>query len=290
MLFADAPWRDQPTGRIERALRLAFFVFAGAIAFSLAGSLLLKLVPSTMRLFAPAYPWLVKTPTWTYMALMPVISLLMYARGLGRAGLAFFALWGCLIGGLSELVGTTTGVPFGTYMYTEWLGAKIMDHVPYFIPPSWFAMSIVSHDLASRVTSRVWERIAVSAVFMTLWDFALDPAMNRAFPFWVYPEGGFFYGMPASNWLGWLGVSAVIAFGYEVIGGGLPRLSRWAPWVYALNCLFPLGLSLIYGLHLAVVVGLVAMALPLLAVHRRGARRGWDDRKAEDWRSASTER
>jgi putative membrane protein len=129
-------------------------------------------------------------------------------------------------------------------------------------------MSIISHDLATRVTpgGNVWHRVIVSAAFMTLWDFALDPAMNRAFPFWVYPEGGFFYGMPASNWLGWLGVSAVIAYGYEVIGGGLPRLSRWAPWVYALNCLFPLGLSAIYGLHLAVVVGFVAMLIPLLSV------------------------
>jgi carotene biosynthesis associated membrane protein len=253
--------------RIERYFRIALYVFAGSIAFSLAGTLLLRLFPSLMPFFAPMYQTLVKAPTWTYMALLPVLPVLMYGPSSGWARIGLFLLWGSLIGGMSELAGTTTGLPFGEYLYTHWLGPKILGHVPYFIPLSWFAMSIVSLDLAGRCTNRRYERILVGALFMTLWDVSLDPAMTSAFPFWVYPGGGFYYGMPFSNWIGWLLVSLIIVWGYEALGGGLRKHSKWAPTVYLLNCLFPLGMCAIYGMWPAVVIGAIATAIPLLAAY-----------------------
>lgn len=260
----------QRTDPVERALRLALWVFIVSMAFSILGSLLLQLVPAARRLFDPIYASLVKGPTWTYMALLPAIAVLMYVRSLGGALIAFFLLWGSFVGGFGELMGTSTGIPFGRYVYTPWLGPKILDHVPYFIPLSWFAMSIVSLDLAGRLVERRYERMAVAALFMILWDVSLDPAMNEAFPFWVYPDGGFFFGMPASNWVGWFAVSFVIMWGYEVIGGGLRSESPWAPLVFALNCLFPLSVSLVYGLWAAVLFGAVATALPLLVLRAHG--------------------
>ena len=255
---------------VDRAFRITLYVFAGTIVFSLGGTLLLKLVPSTMQIFGPYYATLVKAPTWTYMALLPILPILMYGPTLGARKMAMFFVWGCLIGGLSELVGTTTGFPFGAYSYTTWLGPKLFGHVPLFIPPSWFAMSIVSLDLARRLATGRAGRILLATVFMVLWDVSLDPAMSHAFPFWTYPDGGFFYGMPLSNWLGWFGVSLVIMAGYELIWGGLTRSHRQAPTVYLLNCLFPLLLSLLYGLYLAFFVGALATALPLVAVYLRG--------------------
>lgn len=271
-MLIDRPPPSTSRSAHDQAFRVAFWVFVGAIGFSLGGTLLLRLFPSLVGFFGPYYATLVKAPTWTYMALLPVLPVLLYVRSLGVPRMAFFVLWGCLIGGLSELIGTSTGVPFGPYQYTGWLGPKLLDHVPYFIPLSWFAMSILSLDLARRVAARRYERILVATVFMVLWDVSLDPAMSSAFPFWVYPEGGFFYGMPASNWAGWFVVSLVIMWGFEVIGGGLPASDRWALRLYLLNCLFPLGLSLLYGLYPAVVIGLVATALPLLAVWGQDAR------------------
>ncbi len=263
---------------VERPFRIVFAVFVGAIAFSVLGMLLLKLVPSSMALFGPYYPTLVKAPTWTYMALLPVLPVLMYVRALGAGRMAFFVAWGCVIGGASELVGTQAGIPFGEYFYTSWLGPKIAGHVPYFIPPSWFAMSIVSLDLARRVARLAGggrlARIFLGTAFMVLWDVSLDPAMNFAFPFWQYPGGGFFYGMPLSNWLGWAAVTFVIMAGYEWIGGGLPASSRWAPWVYALNALFPLAISALQGVYGAAVFGLAALAVPLGALYLAERRAG----------------
>lgn len=265
--------RDDDT-RAGRLFRWALWVFVGTMAFSVLGTLLLQLVPAAMGIFGPYYASLVKAPTWTYMALLPVLTTLAYWRTHPKSQLAFFALWGSFVGGVAELVGTTSGIPFGVYSYTDWLGPKLLDHVPYLIPPSWYAVSLVSHDLASRLTTRRWERIGATAVFMLLWDVSLDPAMNDAFPFWNYPGGGFYYGMPASNWAGWIAVTVIIAWGYEVIGGGLRSTSRHAPLLYALNCLFPVLIALLYGLTLGAVVGVMAMAMPLLAVKARGGRLG----------------
>ncbi|MFB6230076.1 MAG: bisanhydrobacterioruberin hydratase CruF [Salinibacter sp.] len=249
--------------------RFAFWMFVGSISFSIAGMLLLKLVPSTMSVFGPIYTKLVKTPTWIFMTMLAILPVLMYGPELGWKRIAFFAGWGCFIGGASELIGTTglftvggIPLPFGEYEYTQWLGPKIAGHVPYFIPPSWFAMSVVSLDLARRATSTRWRYLALGTLFMVLWDVSLDPAMNRAFPFWNYGTDGFFFGMPISNWCGWAAVTFVILLGYEYLGGGLPTKNPWAPWVYVLNCFFPLAISVLQGFYLAGLIGAVATAFP----------------------------
>jgi putative membrane protein len=175
------------------------------------------------------------------------------------------------VGAAGELVGTTgvlsvggVPLPFGEYQYTNWLGPKIAGHVPYFIPPSWFAMSIVSLDLARRVTTRRWGYLLLGTTFMVLWDVSLDPAMNQAFPFWTYAVDGFFFGMPFSNWCGWFAVTLVIMIGYEWMRGDRAIKNDWAPWVYALNCAFPLAISLLRDLYLAAFIGALASALPFV--------------------------
>lgn len=265
----------------DRLLRGALALFAGSITFSVLGMLLLQIVPESLSYFGPYLGTLISAPTWTYMSMLPILALLMYGPALGWKRAAIFAVWGCFIGGASELIGTTKllavgdlVLPFGEYEYTAWLGPKFADHVPYFIPASWFAMSIVSFDLARRISDTRWVYLAVAALFMTLWDVSLDPAMNGAgvqnavgsATFWSYPQGGFYYGMPISNWLGWLGVSYVIMLGYEYLGGGLDTRHAWAPMVYLLNCLFPLLILVMQGMTVAVVMGAVATAIPFVVL------------------------
>jgi putative membrane protein len=258
---------------VELVFKFAFWMFVASISFSVAGMLFLKLVPSSMSIFGPIYTKLVKTPTWTFMTMLGILPILMYGTSLGWKRMTFFVVWGCLIGGASELIGTTgwatvggVALPFGAYEYTSWLGPQLFDHVPYFIPPSWFAMSIVSLDLARRVVTSRWGRIFVGSIFMVLWDVSLDPAMTNAFPFWNYGVDGIFYGMPLSNWAGWFVVTFIILIGYEYIGRGLSELNEWAPWVYFLNCFFPISICLLQGVYGAAAIGVVATAIPYLAI------------------------
>jgi putative membrane protein len=271
MAPTDAASRRDLEDNVDLLFRFAFWLFVGSISFSVAGMLLLKLFPSTISFFGPIYTKLVKTPTWTFMTMLAILPVLMYGPSLGWRRMGIFVVWGCLVGAAGELVGTMgilsvggVPLPFGEYHYTNWLGPKIAGHVPYFIPPSWFAMSIVSLDLARRVTRNRWGYLLLGTVFMVLWDVALDPAMNRAFPFWEYAVDGFFFGMPFSNWCGWFGVTLVIMLGYEWMRGDRELKNDWAPWLYALNCFFPLAISLLRDLYLAAFIGALTSALPFV--------------------------
>ena len=131
-------------------------------------------------------------------------------------------------------------------------------------------MSIISFDLARRLVASRLTQIVLGAFFMVLWDVSLDPAMGiyAHTTFWSYPDGGFYYGMPFSNWAGWFGVSLVIMAGYSLALGTRPLQHRLAPLVYGLNGLFPLSLCLLYGLYGAFIIGAVAILLPIVWLAR----------------------
>ena len=78
-----------------------------------------------------------------------------------------------------------------------------------------------------------------------------------------------FYGMPATNWLGWLLTGSIVA---RVLLAIVPP-SRWAVRVspsrlplvlYAVNGVFPILICAGRGMWGAVILGSMAMAIPLV--------------------------
>ncbi len=220
---------------------------------------------------------------------------LLHAVGrLGRrtAITVFVASFGISLG--SELLGTGTGLPFGPYSYTNQLGYKILGLVPFNIPTSWFFMLYCSLAICGRLLpstddskSRWWWAL-IAGIVLTAWDVSMDPAMVASVHWlWHLPSlegmslwqniliGGHFYGMPLTNWLGWLLTGIIVA---RVMLAIVPP-SRWArdvspsnfPLVlYGVNAVLPLGICYGHGLWLAFVLGAIAMAIPLgLAVWKR---------------------
>lgn len=231
----------------------------------------------------------------TTVVLGALAGLLHAASRLGwRTALGVFAV-AFSISLASELTGTSTGYPFGRYSYTTQLGHLIAGRVPFNIPTSWFFMlyaslAICGRMLTARDDSRTrWRWAAVAALVLTAWDVSLDPAMV-ATAHWLWhlplPEGestvrrvfltGFFYGMPLTNWLGWLLTGFVVARAMLAI---VPP-SRWAGSVspsslpvvlYAANGVLPLLICAGRGMWWAVVFGAAAMGLPLVLALRRPA-------------------
>ncbi len=288
-----------PPSRLHRRLFLvAFGLFVGSVVFSLAGAFLLNYAPGQAGVALAAIAettgltleHLIKLPTWINMGMLLVLSLTLYWGELGPARSFGFLAIGAVVGATAELLGTQTGFPFGAYSYGDFLGAKIAGHVPWLIPASWYALSIVSLDLARRLGLGRWGRIAAVALFMVLWDVALDPAMSHAFPFWKYGAAdGLFFGMPLVNWAGWALTSAVIAAGYEFLLGGLHPapdafVARWAPVFYAINSLFSVGICVAYKVPLAGLPGLAGLAVVfgLLYARRHAAPPLADDASGAD--------
>lgn len=213
------------------------------------------------------------------------LAFLMHAVGRRLASLAFIAAFGLSLA--SELAGTSTGFPFGAYQYTDQLGVKIASLVPFNIPTSWFYMLMASLVITASVarandsnTSK-WKWAAISAVVLTAWDVSMDPAMVRtnhwvwltqnesaASTFWGFFTQPFFYGMPLTNWLGWLLTGLLVS---RVMLAVIPpstwfrqtRTSSLPIALYAINGVLPITICFTHDMLWAGVFGILAMIIPL---------------------------
>ncbi len=103
-----------------------------------------------------------------------------------------------------ERVGTTTGVPFGRYAYSDALQPQV-GHVPVIVPLAWFAMGLPSREAAHAALgthSTPARRVLLGAAAMTAWDLFLDPQMVGE-GYWAWLRWGRYRGIPLSNFAGW---------------------------------------------------------------------------------------
>lgn len=204
---------------VERICMIGHIV---SMAFGLAGLLLVVPNADVILSSSPAGPAVFE---WS-MSLGGVVYIL-----LGTAAVAIYAyrtlgLWHWLTFMLpsvflslgSELLGTSTGFPFGHYAYLSGLGYKIAGLVPFTIPLSWFYLGLSSY-LIARAGLKTGQKstwvsevgaIALGALLLTCWDFVLDPAMSQtSIRFWLWEQPGGFFGMPYQNFAGWFGTGVV---------------------------------------------------------------------------------
>jgi lycopene beta-cyclase len=111
---------------------------------------------------------------------------------------------------LVERIGSTTGIPFGSYHYTAAL-APLFGGVPLIIPIAWLMMLPPAWAVAAAITghTRGLRFLVVSALAFTAWDLFLDPQMV-GWGYWVWAEPGGYFGIPWINFFGWFVASALI--------------------------------------------------------------------------------
>ena len=177
--------------------------------------------------------------------------------------LAFAALY--VLSLTSELAGTTVGLPFGPYHYTDGLGAKLFGHVPVLIPLSWFFMALPSYAVALRrypERAHAGRRIVVGSLILLSWDLALDPAMSLVTKYWIWGTEGVYYGMPLLNLAGWYvtGLALMAALALLRTDAWVAELPvDWLLAFYGANLLLPLGMSVAAGLWGAVAATVAAL-------------------------------
>ena len=216
----------------------------------------------------------------SYMIFGAIAAFLYGKQSIGLKRTLAFCIPAISISLTSELLGTSTGFPFGAYSYLSGLGYKIADLVPFTIPLSWFYMGFSAFIVAATVmrfgTGWVYRSsaIALGALMLTSWDFVLDPAMSQtAYPFWEWHQAGEFYGMPYQNFFGWFGTGAVFMTVASLIWGknNQPILNRqqilFPTIMYAGNFMFALILSFNSGFYVPALLGIVVGALPLALLY-----------------------
>ena len=155
----------------------------------------------------------------TFLIALPSFVALFRYLGARRATLSLLVL--AAFGYAIETVGVVTGLPYGRFYYGDALGGKVLGLVPYLLPVSYVPLVIGAVAAAwSTAANRRILWILLSAVLLVLIDGVLDPGAV-ALGFWVWPDGGVYYGVPLSNYAGWL-LSGALASAL-LLAAGRPR-------------------------------------------------------------------
>lgn len=214
----------------------------------------------------------------TALIAMPSVLALFRFLGTRRAALSLAALG--LLGFAIEVTGVATGFPYGHFFYGDSLGPKIFGLVPYLLPVSWVPLVIgaaaaaAPSDASQSGSGRLVFWIAYAALLLTLVDGVLDPGA-AALEFWTWSRDGAYYGVPASNYFGWLLSSALAVALLLALGG-----RRWKASVspemadsLLIALAFWTGVAVFSGLMIPAALGLVLLLsllgrrmLPLIAV------------------------
>ncbi len=269
--------------RLERTLLKGHIM---SMAFGLAGLLLVLPHPDFIASLPPigktAFAWSMAGGGVMYMLLgMAAVALYAY-RTLGVWHCFGFMIPALAISLSSELLGTSTGFPFGHYRYLTGLGYKIAGLVPFTIPLSWFYLGFSAYLIAraglNQKISQNWLKmiasIVLGAIFLTAWDFVLDPAMSQTtMPFWVWDQPGAFFGMPYQNFAGWFGTGAVFmtvsTLIWKVKPFEFPQNNLGLPLaIYISNFAFATIMSLAAGIYIPVLLGLIVGLVPVLLLYR----------------------
>ncbi|MFB6140187.1 MAG: bisanhydrobacterioruberin hydratase [Halosimplex sp.] len=170
-----------------------------------------------------------------------------------------------------EYLGVTTGQPYGAFEYGVALGPMV-GGVPLALPVFFFPLVLNSYLLCllllgDRARSPL-VRLPIVVATVVAVDLVLDPGAV-ALGFWTYDAGGAFYGVPWSNFRGWLlsAAAAVAAFDVGFDRDALLARLEACPFMLddmvsfvilwgALNAAFgnwaPVGLAGLFGLGLVV--------------------------------------
>jgi uncharacterized membrane protein len=184
------------------------------------GSGTFSLVKSTVGVLLAVYLALVIGFAWNPNALAQALAAIGILAAIIHAilfygwkdGLVLFAICVAITFAMENL-GATTGWPFGHYHFEVGANLPHVGAIPVIVGPLWFGMGYFSWHVAAVVLgvgarpSRKFELVAlplVAAFVMTQWDVVMEPSAATIAKAWIWHDGGAHFGVPLSNYAGWL--------------------------------------------------------------------------------------
>jgi putative membrane protein len=163
------------------------------------------------RTFAPN---LLPAPISTALAtFVPLIFLFVHGSLSYRLrDLLVFATITLVVSNIFENMSVLTGFPFGNYFYTDTIGPKLF-LVPVLIGPAYLGTAYLAWTIARVISGATHSRLSghrtftvplLAAFLMVSWDLSFDPIYSTINHAWVWLDGGSYFGVPFSNFLGWL--------------------------------------------------------------------------------------
>src|SRR6266704_4185882 len=169
----------------------------------------LVVVYAVVELVNPVFPLHIPIPL---VVLIPVVFGLIHGalRYQWTVILAFIVI--CLVvSNLLENTSILTGFPFGHYHYTDALGPKLF-LVPVLIGPAYFANGYFAWVIGNLLVGELRRGFSalltvavpfIAAFVMVIWDLTFDPRASTIQHQWIWEQGGGYFGVPLTNYLGW---------------------------------------------------------------------------------------
>ncbi|NJD39264.1 MAG: carotenoid biosynthesis protein [Geobacter sp.] len=213
-----------------------------------------------------------------------------------------FTVAGYLIAFASEKLSITTGFPYGWYYYIDTTSHKELWvwGVPFFDSLSYVFLTYCSYSTAlfilsplatrgydlitleTRAIRRSWAALVLGAFLQTFLDIIIDPTSHQGHRWFLgqiygYREEGIHFGIPLSNYAGWLLTSFILVAAFQWIDrqkeeerpAGIVRLpfrSLLGPILYLSVLIFIWTVTFSIGEHLMALTGIFIFTLPVLLV------------------------
>jgi uncharacterized membrane protein len=127
------------------------------------------------------------------------------------SGILTFLVMCLVVSNVLENTSILTGFPFGHYHYTSDLGPKLF-LVPLVIGPAYFGTGYLAWVLSTVLIGDVRPKTSAFSTFavpfiasfmMVAWDLGMDPTSSTIRHSWIWEQGGGYFGVPLTNYLGW---------------------------------------------------------------------------------------
>jgi putative membrane protein len=125
------------------------------------------------------------------------------------SGILAFLIVCLVVSNVLENTSILTGFPFGHYHYTS---SPRLFLVPLFIGPSYFATAYLAWMVAVVLIGDVLRGASwlttvavpvIASAVMVMWDLTFDPTASTIKQFWIWEQGGGYFGVPLTNYIGW---------------------------------------------------------------------------------------
>ena len=112
---------------------------------------------------------------------------------------------------MCETLSLRTGFPFGHYYFTSLMGPKVMD-LPILLVLAYLGIGYCAWVLAVLILgfrdkplagTRVMALPLLAGLMMMAWDVSMDSIWATLDKAWIWRDGGIYFGVPISNFLGW---------------------------------------------------------------------------------------
>lgn len=172
-----------------------------------------------------------------------------------RTAVTVFMIVG-IYGLLIETLSIKTGFPYSRFSYSDLMGYKIADIVPYTVFLIWPSLVISAYSLSEFITKNRIYKIIYTVILLLLLDLVFDPVAT-GLGFWIWEKPGMYYDVPFLNFMGWIFSAIVSSLVVFFFLGKRTLENKYLIMIYLGNLLLWTFLSIKLGMYIPVIISIL---------------------------------